>query len=295
MKKLLSICVAVLVSQIPTLSLAQQDFSQVQIIPHQLTDTLYYLEGSGGNIGVSIGEDGVLIIDDQYADLSEKIVAAIAGLSNDSIQYVLNTHYHGDHTGGNENMGKAGAVIVAHENVRSQLAAGFEQPLNADQIISLPVVTFSDSIDFHLNQDKIHVFHIGPAHTNGDSFVHFLNANIIHTGDTFRTTGFPVVDANTNGSFFGIVAAYELLLEISNEDTVFLPGHGVLSKQDEIRKQLDMFYTITERIQNGIDRGLSLEQIQNTQPTEEYDADWGGGRATGPGLTETVYTELMNQ
>lgn len=294
MKGLIACCFVVLSAA----SLAQRDFSQVEIATHRLADNLYYLEGQGGNIGVSVGEDGVFLIDDQFAPLTEKILAAIRVVTDQPVRFVLNTHYHADHTGGNQNLGKAGIVIVAHENVRALLRNGLtsgdlDRLLTADQRAGLPVVTYTDSVRFHLNGENIHAFHIGPGHTDGDSFVHFQNANVIHTGDVFRTTGYPLVDGNASGSFLGIVASYEMLLEISNSDTVFVPGHGVPSSQDDVREQLDMFYTIRDRVKAGIDDGLSLERIQSGKPTAEYDARWAGGKVKGPDLVAVIYNELM--
>ena len=294
MKGLIACCLAVLSAA----SLAQErDFSQVEIATHRLADNLYYLEGAGGNIGVSVGEDGVFLIDDQFAPLTERILAAIRGVTDQPVRFVLNTHHHGDHTGGNQNLGRAGVVIVAHENVRALLRNGLtsgdlDRLLTADERAGLPVVTYTDSVRFHLNGENIHAFHIGPAHTIGDSFVHFQNANVIHTGDVFRTTGYPYVDGNASGSFLGIVASYEMLLEISNPDTVFVPGHGVPSSQDDVREQLDMFYTIRDRVKAGIDGGLSLERIQSGNPTAEYDARWAGGKVKGPDLVAVIYNEL---
>lgn len=274
---------------------AQQDFSDVEIIAHQLSDNIYYLEGSGGNIGVSIGEDGVFLVDDQYAPLSEKIIDAIEELSSAPIRFVFNTHHHGDHVGGNANMANTGAVIIAHENVRTTLSAGFTngdltQALTAEQRIGLPVVTFTDSVNFHLNGDDIHVFYNGPGHTNGDSFVYFRQDNIIHTGDVFRTVAFPRVDAAAGGSFHGIVASYEKLLEISDANTRFLPGHGVVSSQADVRSQLQMFYTIRNRVRNAIDEGMSLEQVLGANLTAEYNARWGDPE----GMLTEVYKELVS-
>jgi cyclase len=294
MKILIACCFAVVSAD----SLAQRDFSQVEITTHRLADNLYYLAGAGGNIGVSVGEDGVFLIDDQFAPLTEKILAAIGVVTDQPVRFLLNTHHHGDHTGGNQNLGKAGVVIVAHENVRALLKNGLtsgdlDRLLTADQRAGLPVVTYTDSVRFHLNGENIHAFHIGPGHTNADSFVHFQNANVIHTGDVFRTTGYPYVDGNSSGSFLGIVAGYEMLLEISNADTVFVPGHGVPSSQNDVREQLDMLYTIRDRVKAGIDDGLSLERIQSGNPTAEYDARWNGGKIKAPDLVAVIYNELL--
>lgn len=276
----------------------QQDFSQVQIKTNKLADNLYYLEGSGGNIGVSIGDDGVFLIDDQYAPLSEKIIAAIKALSDKPIRFVFNTHHHGDHTGGNQNMGKTGAVIVSHENVRTRLAAGFTggdltKALTAEQSIGLPVITFEDSVSFHLNGHDIEAIHVVPAHTDGDSIVVFKDLNLIHTGDVFRTVAYPRADATANGSVLGIMAVYQQLLDISDANTRFLPGHGVVSSRADVESQLKMFVTIRDRIQAGIAAGKTVEQIQAGKPTAEFDAQWSGGVATaGDALVAAYFTEL---
>jgi glyoxylase-like metal-dependent hydrolase (beta-lactamase superfamily II) len=280
---------------------APQDFSAVQVVPHQIAEGLYYLEGSGGNIGVSVGDDGVFLIDDQYAPLTEKIIAAVKSITAEPIRFVFNTHHHGDHTGGNQNLGNAGVIIIAHENVRTTLSKAFNggdltKALTADQSAGLPVITFADTIDLHLNGHDMHAQHLAPAHTDGDSIVVFKDANIIHTGDVFRTTSYPRADATANGKFFGIVAAYETLLAISDDNTVFLPGHGVLSKRSDVQAQLTMLNTISSRVKAAKDAGQSLEQIQAAKPTAEFDAAWSAGNANaGSDLVAVIFTELNAQ
>lgn len=308
MKKALILFVAgtvfgLLVLMTAPITLAQppQDFSAVQVVPHQLAEGLYYLEGSGGNIGVSVGEDGVFLIDDQYAPLTEKIIAAVKSITAEPIRFVFNTHHHGDHTGGNQNMGNAGVIIIAHENVRTNLAKAFNggdlaKVLTAEQNIGLPVITFADSVDLHLNGHDIHAQHLAPAHTDGDSIVIFKDANIIHTGDVFRTTSYPRVDAAANGKFAGIIEAYETLLAVSDDNTVFLPGHGVLSKRSDVEAQLAMLNTISNRVKSAKDAGQSLEQIQAAKPTAEFDAAWSGGNANaGSDLVAVIFNELNAQ
>jgi cyclase len=276
----------------------QQDFSKVEIKTQQLAAGLYYLEGQGGNIGVSVGDDGVFLIDDQFAPLSEKIIAAVKALSDKPIRFVFNTHHHGDHTGGNGNLGKTGAIIVSHENVRTRLAAGFTgtdltKALTAEQKLGLPMVTFENAVDFHLNGHTIHAMHVAPAHTDGDSFVIFKDLNIIHTGDVFRTTSYPRADATANGSVLGILAAYETLLANSDANTRFLPGHGVVSKRSDVEAQLKMLNTIKDRVQAGIKAGKTLEQVQAAKPTVEFDAQWSGGNANaGSELVAVFFNEL---
>ena len=280
---------------------AAPDYSAVEVVAHQLTDGLYYLTGQGGNIGVSVGADGVFIIDDQFAPLSEKIIAAIRGISDQPIRFVFNTHHHGDHTGGNTILGTAGAVIIANENVRINLTNGFNggdltKALTAEQQIGLPVITFADTLDFHLNGQRIHALHVAPAHTNGDSVVLFKEANIIHTGDVFRTTSYPRADVPGGGSLLGILAVYQTLLDISDDNTVLLPGHGVLSKRSDVQSQLAMFITIRDRVQAGITAGNTLDQIKASKPTAEFDAQWAGGVATaGDDFVTVFFNELSAQ
>ena len=168
-------------------ALAQQDFSDVEIIPHHVSGSYYYLEGRGGNIGLSVGEDGVVMIDDQFAPLTDKIVAAIRELNDGEIRMVINTHVHGDHTGGNENLGKMGILILARDEVRVRLSA--QSPEDA-----LPVLTYSESITIHLNNEEVYAFPVPPAHTDGDTYIYFKDSDVIHAGDVFRTTAFPVID-----------------------------------------------------------------------------------------------------
>lgn len=294
MKQLAILLTAGLACIAGSLMAAQPDFSEVEIIPHQLSDNIYYLQGQGGNIGVSVGDDGVFIVDDQFAPLSEKILDALEGLSDEPLRFVLNTHHHPDHVGGNANMAETGAVIIAHENVRTILSNGFtggdlSKSLTDEQKLGLPIVTFNDTVNLHLNGDSIQVFHVGPGHTGGDSFVYFMEDNIIHTGDVFRTTSYPRVDAGSGGSFHGIVASYERLLEVSNADTRFLPGHGVVSSQADVREQLQMFYSIHNRVQDAIRGGMTLEQIMSANLTTEYDDRWGDPT----GILPVIYNELI--
>ena len=206
---------------------AQQDFSGVEIVPHHVAGTFYYLEGAGGNIGLSIGDDGVVMIDDQFAPLTDKILDAIRGLNDGELRFVINTHVHPDHTGGNENLGKMGIVILARDEVRVRLSAS--SPRDA-----LPILTYSDSITIHLNEEEVHAFPVPPAHTDGDSFIHFRNSDVIHTGDVFRTTAFPVIDTNNGGTLQGTLQALAILVGTAGPDTKIVPGHGVVSNRMDV-------------------------------------------------------------
>jgi len=188
------------------------DFSKVEIVAHKVSEGLYMLQGAGGNIAVSVGEDAVFLVDDQYAPLTPKIKAAVAALTDKPIKFVLNTHWHGDHTGGNENLGSGGTLIVAHDNVRRRMSteqfnAFFNRKTPPAPKAALPVVTFAESVRFHINGEEIHAFHVPPAHTDGDSIVHFTRANVIHTGDLFFNGLYPFIDVASGGGIDGMIAA----------------------------------------------------------------------------------------
>ena len=254
----------------------------VEIIPTKITDTLYLLQGKGWNIGLSIGDDGPLMIDDQFAPLSEKIMATVATLSDQSIRFVINTHWHGDHTGGNENLGKAGAIIVAHENVRVRMSKGqfmkaFNRHVNPAPEAALPVVTFPQSMTIHWNGDELAIDHLSSAHTDGDAVIHFKKANVLHTGDLFFNGFYPFVDASSGGSFAGLLNALNSLAERIDDETVIIPGHGPLAKKADLLRYITMLETVQATIGDLIEQGQTKEEIIAAKPTAEFDADWGGG------------------
>lgn len=284
MKKFAAILMLV---ALPSSSVLAQDLDNVEIKVHPVAGSVYYLEGSGGNIGVFIGDDGVFLIDDQYAPLTEKIVAAIRTLSTEPIRFLINTHMHPDHTGGNENFGKMGTMIYGHENVRTQMA-------KAEYTQTPPFITFSEDMSFYINGDKVHVFKTPDAHTNGDSYILFEDTNVIHTGDVYRTTSYPYIDIANGGSFLGTIKAYDLLIELSDADTKIVPGHGVISNVAAVRDFRDMLLIIRDRVKSSIDAGQTLEQIQAAGLTKEYDAAWESGRRIGSAaaLLEAAYADL---
>lgn len=265
-----------------SISYAQHnDMSDIQIEVIQLTDNVYALFGAGGNMGLSVGEDGAFLIDDQFAPLSNKITKAIATVTDKSISFLLNTHYHFDHTGGNENFGNTDAIIVAHENVyermiTEQVISFFDKTIPPSPEAALPIITFTDEITFRWNNDNIHIFHADFAHTDGDSMVHFSNANVVHMGDLFFNKMYPFIDLDAQGSLNGMISGVARVLEISNEDTQIIPGHGPMATKADLQNYYNMLVTVQERVQNQVDRGKNKEAIIAAQLTKDFDAVWGG-------------------
>lgn len=269
------------------LALAQQDFDAVDVTVHDVAGGVKYLEGSGGNIGLLAGDDGVFLIDDQYAPLTDKIVAAVRTVSNQPIRFIINTHMHPDHTGGNENLGRLGAMIVGHDNVRTQMAkAGYaEMP---------PFVTFSEDVTFHINGETVRVFKVPDAHTNGDSFILFENANVIHTGDVFRTTGYPYIDTSNGGSFLGTIRAWDLLIDLSAAGTKIIPGHGVATDVNEVRRAREMMLDVRDKVSAAIEAGMTLEEAQGAGLTAAHDSRYKSESrlATPEALVAAAYKDL---
>jgi len=250
------------------------DFSSVQITVHHVTGNIYYLEGQGGNIGLSVGDDGVVMIDTQFAPLTEKILAAIETVSDGDIRMIINTHVHGDHTGGNANLGALGLPILAHDNVRVRMSQGVGG--EPSPLVARPVLTFSDSVDLHFNGEDVHVFKVPAAHTDGDSFISFPGSNVIHLGDVFRTTGYPFIDTSNGGTAKGTLEALQMVLDMAGPETRILPGHGGLSTVDDVREFRDMIAEVADRVSALIGEGMTLEQVLAAQPTADLDERWGG-------------------
>lgn len=268
---------------------AQQDFSNVEIEAVPVTDNLYMLVGQGGNIGLSIGDDGTFIIDDQFGPLSDKIQAAVREVGGGDVDYVINTHWHGDHSGGNANFANAGAVIVAHNNVRVRLVGDDADPA------ALPVVTFPDRISFHWNGNDVNLMHMPFAHTDGDVVIHFTNQNVFHMGDTFVNGGYPFIDRSSEGSFDGIIRAGESVLARANSATRIIPGHGPLADRDDLENWVSVLRTIRDRFQSLIDEGRSEDQVVAAGVTSEWDATWGTGFMNPEQFTRLAYQSLTSQ
>lgn len=266
-----------------------QDFDAVEIEVHPVAGQVYYIEGLGGNIGLFAGSDGVFVIDDQFAALTDRIVDAIRTISDRPIRFLINTHMHPDHTGGNENFGKMGTLIFGHDNVRRQMiASDYEQ--------EPPLVTYSEELSFHINGETVQVFKSPDAHTDGDSFIHFKGSNVIHAGDVYRTTTYPYIDTEHGGSYLGTKQALERLIEIAGPDTKIIPGHGVVSTEDDVRVVVDMMKVIQERVQAAIGEGKSVDEARAAGLTAEYDERWNTetGRGTAAALIGAAYEDLKN-
>jgi cyclase len=257
-----------------TSAAAQRDFSNIQIETVSVAEGIHMLKGAGGNIAVSSGEDGIFLIDDQFAPLTEKILAAVAKIKKGPVRFVLNTHWHGDHTGGNENLGKAGAVIVAHENVRKLMIAASDPP--APQA-ALPVITFTEGVTFHLNGQDIVAFWAAAAHTSGDSIIHFRNSNVIHAGDTYFAGMYPFIDRRSGGSLSGTIAAADRILELADEDTKIIPGHGPLSNKSELKAYREMLITVQTRVRAAIAKGQSADEMIAGRLLNDLDETWATG------------------
>ena len=274
-----------------------QDVDDVQIQTERITDGVYMLVGQGGNIGLSVGEDGAFVIDDQFAPLTDKILAAIAAVTDEPVRFVFNTHWHGDHTGGNENMGEAGALIVAHANVRRRMSV--EQVLQrigrdpsttpASPEGALPVVTFTEDVSFHINGDRLHAFHVSNAHTDGDAIVHFERANVVHMGDTFFKGRFPFIDTASGGSIDGLIAAVGEALAVMDADTRIIPGHGTLSGRGDLQEYRDALVTMRDAVAGMMARGMTLEQIQAARPIRAQAAAWEQERAAEDTFVATLH------
>jgi cyclase len=274
-----------------------QDMKDVQIEAADLGNGIHMLMGRGGNIGLSAGEDGVFMIDDQFAPLTPKILAAVAKISEKPVRFVLNTHWHFDHTGGNENLGKAGVAIVAHDNVRKLMSAdqflkAFGRKVPAAPKAALPVVTFSDGVTFHLNGETIRVFHAPAAHTGGDSVVHFVEADVVHMGDTYFNGRYPFIDFQHGGSIDGMVSIADKVLAMAGPETKIIPGHGPLSNKTELKAYRDMLENIGKRMAAALAEGKTLEDLYAASPTAEFDAEWGNGFLKPKKFLEIVYTGM---
>jgi cyclase len=290
---------AVLLAAAGLIRAAEPDFSKVEIVTTPLADGLAMLVGQGGNIVVSTGDDGPVIVDDQFAPLVPKIEAAVRKLQDAPVRFVINTHHHADHTGGNEPFGKAGALIVAHENVRTRLSTEqvsklLDRTTPASPPDALPVVTFDDGVTLHWNGETIRVEHVAPAHTDGDSHVWFERANSVHMGDTFVNGRFPLVDVESGGELEGLIASAEQVFARVNDATKIVPGHGPLAARADLQRFLDMLMDVRARIRAGIASGATMEAFIATRPLADLEPAWGGGFLTGDQMATLAWMSLAD-
>jgi glyoxylase-like metal-dependent hydrolase (beta-lactamase superfamily II) len=263
-------------------TLSAQSMDEVEIGIETINDHVHMLTGRGGNIGLVVTEDGAFMIDDQYAPLTDRILEAVRSITDQPVKFVLNTHWHGDHTGGNENLAERGTLVVAHDNVRERMSSeqvseffGRTTPASPDG--ALPVVTFNDTVTFHLGDQTIHAFHVPHAHTDGDSVVVLPDVNVIHAGDVVFYGLYPFVDVDSGGSLPGMISAVETIAERADAETTIIPGHGPIIDREQLMQYHAMLETVHERLEAAIANGRSLEEIQAAGITAEYDDEWGDG------------------
>lgn len=290
-----TILVAIL-SLVQFVIFAQGRFDDVEIVIHKLTDEAYMLEGAGGNIGLYVSQDHTFMIDDQYAPLSDRLVAAIGTLTKQSVTQLVNTHWHGDHSGGNENFGNAGAMIIAHDNVYERMSTEQvrgERITPASPEIALPVMTYNDKMTIYSMGEPIMVMHIHNAHTDGDSFVWLPESNVLHMGDVFFNKRFPYIDLDSGGSIDGMIHGVETALVLVNNETQIIPGHGPMADQEDLKIYLNVLHTLRSRVQESISEKIPLEEIKAEKITEGFeDLNWQF--IDSERITTIIYNSLVS-
>jgi glyoxylase-like metal-dependent hydrolase (beta-lactamase superfamily II) len=283
----------------------QQDFSKVEIKVTKVSGNIYLLEGAGGNIAASVGEDGIVIVDDQYAPLADKIAAALKGIgaTDKPVRFVINTHYHGDHTGANAPFATGGSTVIAQDNVRKRLEsggkAGIPKVQERDQPpapkAALPIITFDQDVTVHLNGEDIRALHFPAGHTDGDAIVFFPKANVVHMGDDFVRYGYPFIDVVAGGSVQGIIDACDKVTATVPADAKVIPGHGQLSTIAEVREYSVMLKGTVAAVQEAMKQGKSLDQMTKDKTLAQWDDKYGKGPITPDLFVETIYDSLTNQ
>ena len=268
---------------------------EVEIKAQKLAEGIYVLFGQGGNIGLSVGEDGAYVIDDQFARLSDKIIDKISSITEQPVKFVINTHWHADHTGGNENFAKHGAIIVAHDNVHKRLSTEqhlFGNDIPASPKIAQPKVTYNSEMSLKLNDDNMRVYHVANAHTDGDSIIFFEQDNILHLGDCYFNIGYPFVDTSSGGSIDGLIAALNKALSLADDDTQIIPGHGPMANKKDLQKHVDMLQDIRDKVAALKASGKSLDEVQKAKPSAEYDKENGQAFIKPNQIIEAIYNSL---
>jgi glyoxylase-like metal-dependent hydrolase (beta-lactamase superfamily II) len=292
MRRLYSLSLALLAAT----SLLGQDFSKVEVKATKIGGTVYMLTGAGGNIGVSVGEDGIVLIDDQYAPLAPQIEAALKTISTKPLRFVINTHYHGDHTGGNEYFGRS-ATILAHENVRNRMKV---ETFNAWEKVpaspkgSLPIVTFNDTATVHLNGEDVRAVHYPNAHTDGDSVIWFTQSNVVHMGDNFFNGMFPFIDIDNGGGVKGMIACAEKVASMIPADAKVIPGHGPLGDRESLRKFAEVLKGAAAAVQAGIKAGKTADQLKAEKALAPWE-EWGKGFIKSDTFIDILFRDLSRK
>jgi glyoxylase-like metal-dependent hydrolase (beta-lactamase superfamily II) len=290
--------ILVLLCALPAGAVAQTDFSKVEIKPTKVAGNVYMLEGAGGNIGVSVGPDGILIVDDQFAPLADKIRAALKGLNQGKLRFILNTHWHGDHTGGNASFGPE-APIIAHDNVRKRLSTEqriefFKSTVPAAPKEALPVITFNQSLSVHVNGEEIRVIHYPSGHTDGDSVIFFTASNVVHLGDDFFAGRFPFVDVDSGGNVVGLAKNVGEIITKIPAGAKLIPGHGPLSTIDDLKLFHRMLLETTVVVRKKVAAGKTLDQIKSEGLPEEWKS-WGTGFIKTEQWIELIHASLTRK
>jgi glyoxylase-like metal-dependent hydrolase (beta-lactamase superfamily II) len=295
LRRFTALCLAFLVPA----ALAQAPAPDTAIQTEQVAPGIYMLIGKGGNIGASTGADGTFLIDDQYAPMTPSVIAALKAVNAPMPRFVLNTHWHGDHTGGNENLAKVGALLVAHDQVRKRMSSDqfisfVQMAVPASPLAALPVVTFNDTVTFYLNGDEIHGTYAPHAHTDGDVFVHFRKSNVIHAGDLFFRY-YPFIDLSSGGSLAGVIAAVDRVLALADDKTRIIPGHGPLANRADLVEYRDMLSVTSGRIRDLAKAGKTVDEVLAAAPTADYDAKWGWAFITPERYTRMIYELVTSE